>query len=141
MEVEMVVKGEPVLVRFCSAGSLGNAAYDFTGGGDEGGAMPTMYVYASTFKEFACSSEPLTLAQLREAENRAEEQEQAEATALAEAQASGALDAEIWDRINRNPKDAMTTDHKKYLGLPWRRGSGVIHYTEAKVVLEAKSQS
>jgi hypothetical protein len=134
MEVEIVVKGKPVEVRFCSAGSLGNAAYDFTSG-DEGGAM---YVYPSTLKEFACSSAPLTPAQLQEAEAHAEKRNKDEATALAEAQASGALDAEIWESINRNPKDAMTTDHKKYLGLPWQRGSGVIHYTQAKAILEAK---
>jgi hypothetical protein len=137
MQVEIIVKRKAVEVRFCSGGSLGNAAYDFTSG-DEGGAMPTMYVYPSTFKEWACSSVPLTGAQLQEAETLAEKREQEEATALAEAQTSGALDAEIWERINRNPKDTMTTDHKKYLGLPWQRGSGVIHYTEAKVILEAK---
>ena len=140
MEVEMIVKGNPALIRFCSAGSLGNAAYDFTGG-DEGGAMPTMYVYPSTLKGWACASVPLTLAQLQAAESLAEEREQAEATALAEAQSTGALDAEIWERINRNPKDSMTSDHRRYLGLPCGRGSGVIHYTQAKVLMEAKPQS
>jgi hypothetical protein len=137
MQVEIIVKRKAVEVRFCSAGSLGNAAFDFTSG-DEGGAMPTMYVYPSTFKEWACSSVPLTLAQLREAETLAEKREQEETTALAVAQASGAWDAEIWERIKRNPKDTMTSDHKKYLGLPWRRGSGVIHYTQAKAILESK---
>jgi hypothetical protein len=133
----MIVKGKPVLIRFCSSGSLGNAAYDFTSG-DEG-AMPTMHVYPSTLKEWACSSVPLAVAELQKAEHLAEEREQSEATALAEAQSTGALDAEIWDRINRNPKDTMTTLHKKYLGFPSGRGSGVIHYTQAKVLLEAKS--
>lgn len=138
MQVELVVKGKSVEVRFCSGRSLGNAAYDFTSG-DEGGTMPTMYVYPSRVKEWACSSAPLTLGHLEEAETLAEKQEQEEATALAQAQASGAMDAEIWERIKRNPKDTMTTDHKKYLGLPWRRGSSsVIHYTQAKEILEAK---
>ena len=137
MEIEIIVAGKAVAVRFCSGASLGKAAYDFTSR-DEGSAMPTMYVYPSRFKEWACSSVPLTPAQLRDAGTLAEEQEQEDAAALAEAQASGALDGEIWERINRNPRDTMTTDHKKYLGLPWRRGSGVIHYTEAKEILEAK---
>jgi hypothetical protein len=139
MEIELMVKSKPVLVRFCSSGSLGNAGYDFTCS-DEGGAMPTMYVYPSTFKEWACSSVALTVAQLQEAEHLAEEREQAEATTLAEAQSTGALDAEIWDRIVRNPKDTMTTLHRRYLGFPSGRGSGVIHYAQAKVLLEAKSQ-
>jgi hypothetical protein len=139
MEVEMMIKGKPALIRFCSGGSLGNAANDFTSG-DEGGPMPTMYVYPSTLKGWACSSVPLILAQLQEAESLAEEQERAEATALAEAQSTRAWDAEIWERINRNPKDSMTSDHRRYLGLPCGRGSGVIHYTQAKVLLEDKSQ-
>jgi hypothetical protein len=139
MEVEIIVKGKAEHVRFCSGGSLGNAACDFTSG-DEGGAMPTMYVYPSGIKKWACSSVPLTLTQLQEAERHAETQEQEEATALTEAQASGALDAEIWERINRNPKETMTTEHKKYLGLPWGYGSGVIQYTQAKAILEAKSR-
>lgn len=121
MEVEMIAEGKSVDVRFCSGRSLGNAAYDFTCG-DECGAMPTMYVYPSRFKEWACSRVPLTLARLQEAETLAEKQGQEEAEALAEAQASGALDAEIWERIRRNPKETMTTDHKKYLGLPWGMG-------------------
>jgi hypothetical protein len=139
MEIEMIVKGKSVDVRFCSGRSLGNAALDFTSG-DEGGAMPMMYVYPSTFKEWACSRVPLTLAQLQEAETLAEKEEQEEATALAEAQASGSLDAGIWERINRNPKETMTTDHKKYLGLPWGRGSEVIQYAQVEVILDAKSR-
>ena len=137
MEIEIIVEGKAVAVRFCSGASLGKAAYDFTGG-DEGGTLPAMHVYPARIKEWVCSSVLLTPAQLQEAETLAEEQEQENAAALAKAQASGALDAEIWERINRNPKDTMTTDHKKYLGLPWRRGSGVIHYTEARAILEAK---
>jgi hypothetical protein len=50
------------------------------------------------------------------------------------------LDGEIWERINRNPKDTMTTEHKKYLGLPWHRWSGAIPYTTAKAILEAETQ-
>src|ERR1700722_7230836 len=68
-EIEKIIKGKPALIRFCAGGSLGNAAYDFTSG-DEDGAMPTMYVYPSTLKAWACASVPLTLAQLQEAEKR-----------------------------------------------------------------------
>jgi hypothetical protein len=137
MQIEMMVKGAAVNVRFCSRGSLGSAAYDFTTG-DGGGVM---YVYASTIKRFACSSAPLTFAQLQDAEARAQKQEKEESTSLAAAQASGALDQEIWERINRNPRDTMTTDHRKYLGLPWHRGSGVIQYAQAKAILGAKPSS
>ena len=96
-----------------------------------------MHVYPARIKEWACSSVPLTLGQFQEAETLAEQEQQEDAAALAEAQASGAMDAEIWERINRNPKDTMTTDHKRYLGLPSHRRD-VVHYTEARAILEAK---
>jgi hypothetical protein len=101
-----------------------------------------MHVYpALRVKEWVCSSDPLTRTQVEEAETLAEKNKQEEDTALAEAQASGGLDAEIWERIIRNPKDTMTTEHKRYLGLPWHRWSGVIHYTAAKALLEAKKHT
>ena len=135
MQIEMMVKGKAVEVRFCSAAGLVRAAYDFTCGDFIDGVMPVMHVYLSTFKEWACSSAPLTPAQLEEAEECADKREKDEATALSEAQAAGALDAEIWERIKRNPKDTMTTEHKKYLGLPWSRRD-IIPYTQAKEILE-----